>query len=167
MRRPNLSTPEPWRSSAAYSVRNIPNTLSTTNSLASLYDDEGKYAQAERLFASTLEVQRRLLGEEHIETLETMTNLGNLYRTEGKYAQSESLLTRTLEIQRRVLGEEHVDTVSVAEQSRRAVPGARQVCAGGTHQHQNSRNPPSLVGRRESRDGAQHEQPRRALREGR
>ena len=39
------------------------------NNLADVYDEEGKYAQAEALYSQTLEIQRRVLGPEHPDTL--------------------------------------------------------------------------------------------------
>lgn len=64
------------------------------NSLALLYDNEGKYARAELLYSQALTIKRRVLGEEHAETLVTMNNLASLYRNEGKYAEAEPLQTR-------------------------------------------------------------------------
>jgi Tfp pilus assembly protein PilF len=38
-----------------------PDTLRSMNNLAVVYDDQGKYAQAEALYSQTLEIQRRVL----------------------------------------------------------------------------------------------------------
>ena len=35
------------------------------NNLASVYFEQGKYAQAEALYSEALEIQRRVLGPEH------------------------------------------------------------------------------------------------------
>ncbi len=65
-----------------------PDTLSSMNSLASLYTDQALYAKAEPLYTKTLEARRRVLGEEHLDTLETMNNLGALYYSRHQYAKS-------------------------------------------------------------------------------
>ena len=48
------------------------------NNLASLYMDQGKFAKAEPLLVKTLEVSRRVLGEEHPDTLESSACENNL-----------------------------------------------------------------------------------------
>ena len=44
------------------------NTLETMNALALLYEEAGKYAQAEPLHTKVLEIRRRVLGGEHRST---------------------------------------------------------------------------------------------------
>ena len=46
--------------------------------LAELYTDEGKYAEAEPLYIKTLEVRRRVLGDEHRDTTYSMNGLAEL-----------------------------------------------------------------------------------------
>jgi hypothetical protein len=80
--------------------------------LADVYDDEGKYPQAEALYSQTLEIERRVLGPEHPNTLVSMDNLADVYERLGKYPQAEALHSQVLEIRRRVLGPEHPDTLA-------------------------------------------------------
>ena len=82
------------------------------NNLGLLYRAQGKYSQAEAPLVRVMEVQRRVLGDEHPNMLLTMNGLALLYGLEGKNAQAEALYTKALETQRRVLGEEHPDTVT-------------------------------------------------------
>ena len=63
------------------------------------------------LIKEVLEIQRRVLGEEHPDTLEWMNRLANLYKEQGRYDEAESLFVKELEMRRRVQGEEHRDTV--------------------------------------------------------
>jgi hypothetical protein len=77
--------------------------------LAMIYDDEGKYEQADALFTQVVELEKRVEGPEHPATLRTISNMANLYVHWGKYPQAEELFTRTLEIKKRVLGPEHPD----------------------------------------------------------
>jgi hypothetical protein len=66
------------------------------NNLASVYDDQGKYTQAEALYGQTLEVQRRVLGPEHGHTLGTLSDFASMYQREGKYALAETYAAQTL-----------------------------------------------------------------------
>jgi serine/threonine protein kinase/tetratricopeptide (TPR) repeat protein len=84
-----------------------PYTLFPMGYLALLYIDQGRYREAETLFAKVLEK-----GEKHSETLTYMNNLGVLYHNHGHYKEAEPLLTKALEGRRRVLGEEHPDTLN-------------------------------------------------------
>ena len=88
-----------------------PDTLSTMNNLAALYEVEGKYTQAEAMDTQIIEIRRRVLGPEHPDTLRSMMNLAFVYSDEGKYAQAEALQSPTLVTMRRVLGPEHPDTL--------------------------------------------------------
>jgi tetratricopeptide (TPR) repeat protein len=76
-----------------------------------LYIRQGRYNEAEPLFVKSLEIRRRILGEEHPDTLKSMTLLGVLRRVQGRNNEAEQLSAKALEIQRRVLGEEHPDTL--------------------------------------------------------
>jgi eukaryotic-like serine/threonine-protein kinase len=88
-----------------------PDTLTTMNNLAAVYDIEGKFPETEALFSQILEIRRRVLGPEHPDTLASMMNLGTVYGDEGQYAQAEALDQQTLEIKRRVLGSENPATL--------------------------------------------------------
>jgi eukaryotic-like serine/threonine-protein kinase len=75
------------------------------------YRELGLLAKAEEHHSRTVELRRRVLGEEHADTLSASNNLGQLYREQGKYAQAEEVLTRTLTIRQRVLREDHPDAL--------------------------------------------------------
>ena len=80
--------------------------------MANVLDDEGHYAEAEKLDRETLDIQRRVLGPEHPDTLMSMNNLATVLEHEGHYAEAEKLDRETLDIKRRVLGPEHPDTLA-------------------------------------------------------
>jgi tRNA A-37 threonylcarbamoyl transferase component Bud32/tetratricopeptide (TPR) repeat protein len=86
-------------------------TLETMNALALLYEEAGKYAQAEPLHTKVLEIRRRVLGGEHRSTLNSMNNLGVVYDEEGKYALAESIFAKALQGLRRTVGEEDAATL--------------------------------------------------------
>ena len=71
---------------------------------------QGKFADAAKLAAQTLEIRQRVLGAEHPNTLTTMRILGSACFELGKRAEAVALYVRLLEIRRRVLGAEHIDT---------------------------------------------------------
>jgi tetratricopeptide (TPR) repeat protein len=80
--------------------------------LASLYQDQGKYELAEPLFVSCLDTRKRVLGENHPSTLVSVNNLALLYRDQGKYELAEPLFVSCLDTSKRVLGENHPSTLA-------------------------------------------------------
>ena len=53
-----------------------PNTLQTMRAVAELYQDGGKYAEAESVYRNVLEGRRRGLGDEHPDTLRCPSHVG-------------------------------------------------------------------------------------------
>ena len=88
-----------------------PDTLHSMHDLALLYQNQGRYDEAEPLYVKSLELRRRMLSEEHPDTLQSMHNLAMVYENQGHYDEAESLYVKTLELRRRALGEEHPDTL--------------------------------------------------------
>ena len=74
-----------------------------------LYQDQGKYEQAEPLFQRALTIGEKALGPEHPDVATGLNNLAALYHTQGKYEQAEPLLQRSLTILEKALGPEHPD----------------------------------------------------------
>ena len=58
-----------------------PDTLTSMNNLALLYQARASSPRPSRSCVKALEVRRRVLGEEHPDTLTSMNNLAALYRT--------------------------------------------------------------------------------------
>ena len=75
------------------------------------YDENGFFKEAEELSVRVLEIDKRVLGEEHPDTLNSMANLAVTYRQRGRLEEAEGLEVRVLEIRKRVLGEEHPNTL--------------------------------------------------------
>ena len=65
--------------------------------------NESRYAEAEKLFRGTLDIQRRVLGPGHPEMLRSMPMLAFTLIQEGRYADAEKLLREVLDIDRRIL----------------------------------------------------------------
>ena len=70
--------------------------------IGSTYLELSLYAEAQQQLERALDVRRRVLGAEHLDTLKTMFDLAETYRREGKYAQSQALLTNLVEIEHRL-----------------------------------------------------------------
>jgi len=71
---------------------------------------QGKYAQAQPLFEKALEIDRRLLTDDHPDTAARYNDLAYNLNSQGKYAQAQPLYEKALEIRRRLLGDDHPDT---------------------------------------------------------
>jgi tetratricopeptide (TPR) repeat protein len=69
-------------------------TLDTVNNLGSLYADQGRLADAERLFNRALAGYEKAWGPDHTSTLRTVNNLGNLYRKQGRLVDAEKMYNR-------------------------------------------------------------------------
>ncbi len=89
-----------------------PNTLSTVNNLAGLYDVQGKYEEAETLYQRALETLERVLGPEHPQTAQTIFNLALFYHYQGKYEQAEPLYQQALAIDEKVYGQDHPEVAT-------------------------------------------------------
>jgi tetratricopeptide (TPR) repeat protein len=86
-----------------------PDTLQSMTNLGRAIRDQGRDAEAEKLYREVLETQRCMLGEEHPDTLQSMTSLGRAIREQGRYKETEELYRELVEIYRRVRGaEDHV-----------------------------------------------------------
>jgi tetratricopeptide (TPR) repeat protein len=69
-----------------------PDTATSLNSLAVLYDAMGKYKVAEPLYREALEIRKKLFGPNHIDTGTTLNNLAGLYQNIGDYAKADALV---------------------------------------------------------------------------
>jgi tetratricopeptide (TPR) repeat protein len=96
---------------AASLGRDNPDTLTTQNSLALAYRDDGRFDRAIPLFERTLEVEAATLGADHANTLLTQNNLALTYRDDGQWDRAIPLFERTLEARIARLGADHPDTL--------------------------------------------------------
>uniref|UniRef100_UPI004055FAC8 tetratricopeptide repeat protein n=1 Tax=Candidatus Electronema sp. TaxID=2698783 RepID=UPI004055FAC8 len=77
------------------------------STLAIVYSDMGRYAEAESLLKDDLVIKEQALGKEHQKVATVLNNLASLYKDQGKYAEAEPLYKRSLEIWEKALGKEH------------------------------------------------------------
>ena len=82
-----------------------PDTATSLNNLAALYQAMGEYAKAEPLFQEALRIRQKVLGPEHPDTATSLNNLAVLYEEMGEYAKAEPLFQEALQICRRFLGQ--------------------------------------------------------------
>ncbi|KIN03538.1 hypothetical protein OIDMADRAFT_177691 [Oidiodendron maius Zn] len=76
-----------------------------------LYSD-GRYNEAEVLFAEVMEMRKKVLGAEHPNTLTSIANLASTYRNQGRWTEAEELGVQVMETRKTVLGAEHLDTLT-------------------------------------------------------
>jgi tetratricopeptide (TPR) repeat protein len=93
---------------------NHPDTASSMDNLARLYQVTGRYSEAETMYIQSLAI-REELGAEHLDTATGLNNLAGLYRLIGSYPKAESLFIRSLAIRKQHLGEDHLDTVQTID----------------------------------------------------
>ncbi|KAM0724011.1 hypothetical protein Q7P37_001002 [Cladosporium fusiforme] len=74
--------------------------------------EQGNYVYAEKMEALCVELRRKVLGLEHLETLRSMSSLALTLHSQGQYEQATKLRNQVLDIQTRVLGPEHPDTLT-------------------------------------------------------
>ncbi len=84
-----------------------PATLRTMNNLAALYNDQGRYDEAEPLYLETLETRKRVLGDDHPDTGISSHNLGCLYRDQGRHDESQRYFEHAQRIWEAKLGHDH------------------------------------------------------------
>ena len=80
--------------------------------LASIYRNQGRWTEAEKIDVEVMETSRRVLGEEHPLTLTSMANLASTYQNQGRWTEAKKMQVQVMETRKRVLGEEHPDTLS-------------------------------------------------------
>ncbi len=80
-----------------------------------LYDDQGRYVEAEPLYQRSLAISEKALGPEHPDVATSLNNLAELYRDQGRYGEAEPLYQRSLAISEKALGPEHPDVAQSLE----------------------------------------------------
>src|SRR5262245_2253737 len=96
-----------WIASAAcVSAQGVAEADALNKQAVELYR-QGKYAEAEQLYKSSLTIREATLGPDHPEVGTTLNNLAALYRAQGRYAEAEPLYQRSLTIREATLGPDH------------------------------------------------------------
>ncbi len=89
-----------------------PDTLTSISKMGTLFNAQGKFAEAERNDREVLEKRRRILGDDHLDTLSAIHNLAHVLQAEGKFDEAEPLFREVLDARRRILGDDDIDTLT-------------------------------------------------------
>lgn len=87
-------------------------TLVAAANLALLYQEQGRYEEAQRIYQDLVPRWRQADGGFPAESLGLLANLGTLMYQMGHLARADSVLEEVVEQSGRLLGEEHVDTLN-------------------------------------------------------
>ena len=80
-----------------------PSTLTSMANLASTYQNQGRWTEAEELLEQVLETRKTVLGAKHPATLTSMANLASTYRNQGRWIEAEELLKHVVDTSNSVL----------------------------------------------------------------
>lgn len=72
----------------------------------------GRFTEGAAAAERQLEIQRRLLGEEHPEVAKSLNNLALLLKDQGNYAEAEPLLHQALAMHRKLVEKEHPEVAT-------------------------------------------------------
>jgi tetratricopeptide (TPR) repeat protein len=77
------------------------------NSLANVYQDQGRYDEAIEKFEESLLIAEKTVGREHQEYAIRLNNLANVHQLQGRYDKSTVKYEEALRITKKALGPEH------------------------------------------------------------
>ena len=79
--------------------------------IAFVLDEQGQYAQSEKVYRGALEEYRRARGDEDKDVLTLRNNLAGTLDDQGEYAEAETEYRAVITQKEKVLGSEHPDTL--------------------------------------------------------
>ena len=85
----------------------VPLTVMAIDKVAILYSRLGRYVEAEPLLLEALAIQRRVFGNDHVNTPNALSALATHYTFRGRYAEAESLYLEAIATQRRLNSGDH------------------------------------------------------------
>jgi tetratricopeptide (TPR) repeat protein len=84
-------------------------TPAVLNNLASIYESQGRYKEAELFCQRSLVLSIELFGNRHPNVASSMNNLAGIYSLQGKYEEAEPLYQKSLALRQELLGDSHFD----------------------------------------------------------
>ncbi|RMZ88350.1 hypothetical protein DV736_g4421, partial [Chaetothyriales sp. CBS 134916] len=87
-------------------------SMDIMNNLANVLKHLGKYEEARQIHQQTLDLKKKILGDEHPDTVSSMSNLANVLQHLGKYKEAEQIHQQTFDLRKKILGEEHSFTLT-------------------------------------------------------
>lgn len=108
--------------------------MAFSNSLASIVHQQGKFAEAEKLYIKALHSNVAFHYDEHVDTFHIKNNLAGLYVDMGNYTKAEAMHDEVLAAQERLQGPAHHDVIytkrllarAIAAQGRYSVAADKQ-----------------------------------------
>ena len=91
------------------------NVASGFSLLASTYQQQGHYAEAEASHKRALAIREKAFGPEHPDVAPGLKELALLYQAQGRHAEAELLSKRALAIKEKAFGPEHPDVAAVLQ----------------------------------------------------
>src|SRR6516165_211912 len=88
---------------------------SIRQTIGTTYSDLGLYAEAQPHLERSLEIRRRVLGQENPETVRSMWRLAKLHALRQDFETAKRLYEETIEIQGRILGADHPDRLEAMQ----------------------------------------------------
>ncbi|KAG8683271.1 hypothetical protein FRC08_014382, partial [Ceratobasidium sp. 394] len=79
---------------------------------AMVYDENGRWNEAEALQAQVFDATKQALGEDHLDTLKSANSLAWTYWNQGRWDEAEALQVQTLTVTKQTLGEHHPQTLA-------------------------------------------------------
>jgi len=83
------------------------------HTMGQVYENLGLYADAEKLYRSSIDLRRSTLGPSHIDTIRAQASLGRLLAMKGDYQAAEMLLNQAHQAMVAALGSDHEDVAEV------------------------------------------------------
>jgi CHAT domain-containing protein/exonuclease VII small subunit len=88
-----------------------PNTLSSLNNLAFIYQAIGRLDDALPLYENGYRLSKEVLGDKHPDTLSSLNHLASIYRAIGRLDDALPLYENGYRLSKEVLGDKHSDTL--------------------------------------------------------
>ena len=93
-----------------------PDTLAVAQSLATIYQSQNRFADAEPLLKRIFEGKERTAGKDDPGTTTAATNLARVYKALGRYGEAEALFVRVKEAFEKLLGPEKALTFTPTQE---------------------------------------------------
>jgi len=78
--------------------------LGTRENMAIIYEQQGHYDQALKIYKPGLETKIRVCGQDSLDVAASFNGLGHVYRSLGKYQEALEMHKKSLDIKTRILG---------------------------------------------------------------
>ena len=71
---------------------------STYNNMGSVFQSQGKYEEALKIYCKSLDIKIKALGEEHPSVADKYKNIGALFKSQGRYEEVLEMYCKSEEI---------------------------------------------------------------------